>query len=111
MKKVKTIRINHPVLGDIILNTTIPDEFNDKIGTLAPQFNRTPLLYHGDVTENHNGTFNVSKIHAIQATSFIVGSKKFRSGWCSSVDIYTNLSVECDDTVIYPSAVMSVTYF
>lgn len=107
--KVKQIQINHPQLGQIVINSSVEKEINELIGTITNDYSKYPMYYHGDIYKNEDGTFKIQGLSIVQPESVIVGLMRTSYGSKNSVKIITNRKAS-EDIVVYPSGVVSVKY-
>lgn len=107
--KVKQIQINHPQLGQIVVNSSIEKEINELIGTVTDDYSKYPKYYHADIYKNEDGTFKIENLNIITPESINVGMMKTQGGCKSFVTLITNKKASAD-IVVYPSGVISVLY-
>ena len=107
--KVKEIQINHPQLGQIVINSDIDKETNELIGTITDDYAKYPMYYHADIFKNEDGTFKIENLNIIQPQTIIVGLMRTSYGSKNTVKIITNRKAS-EDIVVYPSGVISVKY-
>jgi len=107
--EVKQIHIKHPALGEIIVNGLIEKEINEQIGDISDDFSKYPQYYHAKISKNEDGTFYIQNFGVIKPEGINVGFMDNSKGSKTFVTIITNRKAG-DDIMIYPSAIMSVTY-
>jgi len=107
--EIKSITVEHPQLGKITVNSEIPQEVNDLIGTITHDFSKDSGYYHGDIVANDNGTFHIRNLCVVKPESISVGFMKTGLGSKTFVTLFTNRNVS-DDITFYPSGVCSATY-
>jgi hypothetical protein len=107
--KVKQIQINHPQLGQIVVNSKVEKEINDMIGTITHDYAKYPKYYHANIFKNEDGTFKIENLNIITPQSVNVGMMKTPVGCKSFVTLITNKKAS-EDIVVYPSGVISVSY-
>lgn len=104
---VKQINIKHPILGDIAIYSTIPDNIQQKIGDVVLDYSKTPLLYHSKIVPNDDNTFSIIDLMVIKPEAINIGHMNNSKGIKNFITVITN-KIVCDDVCIYPSAIMSV---
>lgn len=107
--KVSQIHIKHPVLGEIVVNGTIKKKINEQIGDVTEDFSREPNYYYADITKNDDGTFFLERFGIIKPVSYNIGWMDNSKGIKNFIQVISNVKAG-DDIMIYPSAVLSVTY-
>ena len=107
--KIKQIQINHPELGQIVINSEVEKEINDKIGTITEDYSKYPMYYHANIFKNEDGTFKIDNLSIITPKSLKVGIKKTNSGFINFITVITNNPVG-KDIVVYPSGVLTISY-
>ena len=109
LMKVKQIQINHPQLGQIVINSSVEKEINELIGTITDDYAKYPKYYHANIFKNEDGTFKIENLNIITPQSVNVGMMKTQGGCKSFVTLITNKTAS-EDIVIYPAGVISVEY-
>ena len=107
--KVKQIQINHPQLGQIVINSSVEKEINELIGTITDDYAKYPKYYHADIYKNPDDTFKIENLNIITTETINVGMMKTQYGCKSFVTLITNKKAS-EDIVIYPAGVISVLY-
>lgn len=107
--KVKQIQINHPQLGQIVINSEVEKEINELIGTITNDYSKYPKYYHADIYKNKDGTFKIENLKIITPETINVGMMKTQYGCKSFVTLITNKNAS-SDIIVYPSGVISVSY-
>lgn len=107
--KVKQIQINHPQLGQIVINSSVEKEINELIGTITHDYAKYPKYYHADIYKNSDDTFKIENLNIITPETINVGMMKTQGGCKSFVTLITNKKASAD-IVVYPSGVISVSY-
>ena len=107
--KVKQIQINHPQLGQIVINSSIDEKTNELIGTITHDYSKYPNYYHADIYKNADGTFKIENLNIIKPEPINTGIMKTKGGYKSFVTLITNKRAS-EDIVVYPSGVISVLY-
>lgn len=107
--KVNQIQINHPQLGQIVINSSVEKEINELIGTITDDYAKYPKYYHANIFKNEDGTFKIENLNIITPETINVGMMRTQGGCKSFVTLITNKKASAD-IVVYPSGVISVSY-
>jgi hypothetical protein len=109
MEKVKHIHVNHPKHGEIKIRTSIPSDINEMIGDVVSDYSKSPQLYHADVVENQDGTFDIKELKVIKPDKVGTGWMSNKKGNKNFITVIKNMPAG-DDTTIYHAGVISVNY-
>ena len=108
--KIKQIKINHPELGEITVNSFVPYELMKEVGTVTGDFSKIKPFYSGDIWSNDDGTFSIRRLRVVETNRVGVGHKETDGGCTGGVTMITNFEVDKESPIItiYPSGVISL---
>lgn len=109
MKKVKQIKFNHPDLGVIAVNDSIPIEINETIGNVVEDYSKVIEYYHANIAPNNDGTFVITDLKLIAPFALNIGWFKNSKGNKNFITVISNRSVS-SNIIAYPASIHSVIY-
>jgi hypothetical protein len=105
--KITRISIKDPNLGEITIHSELPQEVNDKIGTIAYDFAKDKF-YFADIKKNENEVFEIRELRVVMPKGFNVGFHNTSGGSKNYTNLYVNHFIGNFD--LFQNAVVSVKY-
>lgn len=107
--KIKKLTIAHNELGNIEINTEIPEHIQEQIGDTTEDYTNSPKFYHADISKLPDGTFDVRRLKVIKPDCVDTGWMNNSKGSKNFVTIIKNISIS-DKIQVYPKGIISVEY-
>jgi len=108
--EINQIQIKHPILGEILINTSIYDFIHERIGDVIPDYSKELEYYHAEVKTEDKEKFTIKNLYRISPEAINVGFMQNKKGNKNFITVITNRKAS-EDLDIYSSSVLSVAYY
>lgn len=107
--EINQIKIKHPNCGEILINTSIPDSIQERIGDVVRDYSEEVKYYHAKTITEDKEKFVIKDLCVITEEPINIGFMHNSKGIQNFITVITNRLID-KSIDIYPSAVMAVSY-
>jgi hypothetical protein len=107
--QISQIQIKHPSLGEIVINTSIPDFIQERIGDVVEDYSKGLQHYHAEVSTENKELFSIKNLCLISYEPINIGWMQNSKGNKNFITVITNKLV-CENIDVYSAGVISVNY-